>query len=106
MFCPECETEYRDGFYECADCRVPLVLELPEPEPEPEFVPIEWVTVFEVGDPGAAAIAKSLLESAKVPYVAQDQHGASFYVGTMLIPVRIKVPKEQADLASDLLRDL
>ena len=29
MFCPNCRCEYRPGFTECADCRVPLVDELP-----------------------------------------------------------------------------
>ena len=28
MYCPECKTEYRQGFYECADCKIPLVHEL------------------------------------------------------------------------------
>jgi hypothetical protein len=29
MFCPKCRTEYRKGFYTCADCEIPLVAELP-----------------------------------------------------------------------------
>ena len=28
LFCPKCCTEYREGFTTCADCKVPLVLEL------------------------------------------------------------------------------
>ena len=24
MWCPLCKTEYRDGYVECADCRMPL----------------------------------------------------------------------------------
>lgn len=32
-WCPKCKTEYRDGFEECADCKVALVDELPEEEP-------------------------------------------------------------------------
>jgi hypothetical protein len=29
MYCPKCRTEYRKGFYTCADCEIPLVTELP-----------------------------------------------------------------------------
>jgi len=28
MFCPSCETEYREGFTECSDCGVALVWEI------------------------------------------------------------------------------
>lgn len=30
MFCPECGGEFREGFFECADCGVALVEQLPE----------------------------------------------------------------------------
>jgi hypothetical protein len=32
VFCPNCRLEYRPGFNECSDCRVPLVESLPEVE--------------------------------------------------------------------------
>ena len=28
MFCPKCKAEYREGFYVCSDCGLPLVAEL------------------------------------------------------------------------------
>jgi hypothetical protein len=42
MICPQCNTEYREGFFTCADCLVPLVEKPPEkaeaqPESPPEF---------------------------------------------------------------------
>jgi hypothetical protein len=30
MFCPKCKAEYREGFYVCSDCGLPLVAELPK----------------------------------------------------------------------------
>lgn len=33
MFCPKCRTEYRKGFYTCADCEVSLVNALPPAAP-------------------------------------------------------------------------
>ena len=39
MFCPSCRTEYREGFYTCADCSVPLVPELPKDVPSCEKTP-------------------------------------------------------------------
>ena len=30
MFCPSCGSEYRAGYFECGDCHVPLVQELPK----------------------------------------------------------------------------
>ena len=34
MICPNCRGEYRDGFIECADCKIPLVEEIIEEEVE------------------------------------------------------------------------
>lgn len=33
-WCPVCKSEYRDGFYKCADCGVELIDSLPNEEPE------------------------------------------------------------------------
>ena len=73
MFCPECRAEYREGFYECSDCQVPLVSELP-PKLTPERpAPVHLVTVLETGDPALIALVKSLLEDGGIPYFARGE---------------------------------
>jgi hypothetical protein len=32
MFCPQCKSEFRQGFSRCSDCDVDLVAELPKPQ--------------------------------------------------------------------------
>ena len=34
MFCPNCKSEYREGFKFCKDCDIELVKELPKEENE------------------------------------------------------------------------
>ena len=70
MFCPDCGAEYRQGFYECSDCQVALVAELPpvsEPHPNARLVP-----VFEAEGPLMFSMAKSILEEAAIECFASD----------------------------------
>jgi hypothetical protein len=62
MFCPQCETEYREGFTRCADCDVALVPELDSPS----LVPL----TMEQSPDLVAALAEAL-ETARVPYVIE-----------------------------------
>lgn len=107
MYCPKCKAEYRDGFFECADCHVPLVASLPpetpEPirdEPVPEYVDLEEVmTSFDIGE---ISMARSLLDDHQVSYLVQNENFSSFYGS---VPARILVPKDRIDEAKDLLQD-
>jgi hypothetical protein len=72
------------------------------------------VTVLETGDQALLAVAKSLLESASIPYYAKGEamqdlfawgrFGTGFnpFVG----PVRLQVAPEDAEEAAALLREL
>jgi Putative prokaryotic signal transducing protein len=97
MFCPECRTEYEEGYTECSDCRIPLVWELPS-ETKTEY--LEFVTVLS-GDPALFAMAKSILESAEIKYIAKNERGPypSF-------PIIIQVAKNDEQEARQLLEDL
>jgi len=70
-YCPSCESEYRPGFYECAECGVSLVEEL---TPRPPYEPLRLETVFAAGRPDLVAIAKSILVSADVQFVVRGEH--------------------------------
>ena len=128
MFCPKCHAEYIAGFRRCADCDVPLVEELPQPpkrvrEPLPADPPrptgpprdhLELVTVLASGDPGLMAIAKSLLQSAEIPFVVQGEGvqdlfgvgriGSGFNLVTG--PARLRVGADDAADARELLAEL
>lgn len=102
MFCPECRTEYREGFTVCADCGTALVPELP-PEP-PAEIPSEGADFEEVlgyMDEGIVAIVKSLLDEEEIDY---------YIAGEFSIPrgpdQRLMVRKDQAERAKEILEDL
>jgi len=128
LFCPKCHAEYIAGFTRCADCDVPLVEELPQRpkrvrEPLPPDPPrptgphsdhLELVTVLASGDPGLMAIAKSLLQSAEIPFVVQGE-GVQDLLGVGRIgsgfnlvtgPARLQVAADDAADARELLADL
>jgi hypothetical protein len=72
MYCPECGVEYRAGFTECSDCHVSLVAEPPAPEevPSPN---LELVRVLEGNNQIAAAVARTLLEEAGIPFYMEGE---------------------------------
>jgi len=98
MFCPKCRIEYREGYTECAECRAPLVEELP-PEPETEYV--EWVTILTTMDQNTVMVATSLLEDAGIPVLVKGE-GLQIIVGSGA-PKEIQVMPENAAQARLLL---
>ena len=97
MYCPKCRAEYREGFAECADCQVALVAKLP-PEPSPEYV--DLVTVLETTDPAAFAVAESLLQSAGIDYVVQNEGTENVFpqFGAMQLQVKTSSATEALSL--------
>jgi DNA-directed RNA polymerase subunit RPC12/RpoP len=100
MFCPECGTEFREGVSKCPDCGRRLVAKRP-PEAEPEWV--DFVTVMTTRDHSELAVAKSVLESAGIPFFARNEEVENLIAAG---PVELQVPPEHEEAAKELLQDL
>ncbi len=98
MFCPQCRTEYREGFDTCTDCGVSLVSELP-PEAEPEYLEFEEILIsLSASD---VAMIKSILESEGITYYFRGESSFSYAP-----PTRLMVQKDRADEARQILDGL
>ncbi len=105
MFCPQCKTEYRPGFTECADCRVPLVEQLPPDEPanvpDPDS---RFVDVLETWDMTDIAQIKAALEAAGIEYFIQGE--IMRFMRPFDQPSIVMVKENDAERAIGVLRDL
>ncbi len=105
MFCPECGAEYREGFYECADCQVPLTVEPPSHVGEPT------VEVFRSADAALLPVVKSVRVAAGIPFSVQgDESSGLFPLGNTTsasdgrgLGALIRVPESRAGEARELL---
>ena len=106
MYCPQCGVEYREGFTECADCRVPLSAGTPPAEPASQFDPtLDLAVVLETDDPVQLALAKGLLEEADIPFFVLGQI-AMLGPGRGPIlpePCRLQVPRDREAEAREIL---
>ncbi len=107
MYCPECGAEYREGYEQCADCRVPLVPERPEPDREIT----DWVIVHETSQTDVLPVIKSLLRSAEIPFQTRGEDLLNLFPSEALGPlytrhsaeVQLVVPPDRAEEARELL---
>lgn len=110
MYCPECLVPYRDGFTECADCRVPLLAGEPPPDIEaPPNPDSELVTILEGNDPLVIAFARASLEEAGIPFhVLGDEVSVHILSLSPLIHpwCRIQVPRDREPEARAALQPL
>ena len=109
MICPECGSEYREGFTRCADCDVDLVEGEAQAEGEPEA---KLVKIYQGGNAAVLPLVESLLRDAGIEYLTRNQAlqdlfalgrfgtgGGSHVVG----PVEFWVRTEDEEAARELL---
>jgi hypothetical protein len=106
VYCPKCRCEYRDGFAECTDCRVPLLGGAPPQEPASGFDPtLGLVVVLETNDRVQLALTKGLLEDAGIPFFILGQIATLIQDvdGFLHKWVRVQVPRDREVEARELL---
>jgi len=103
MFCPNCRSEYREGFYKCSDCGADPVDQLP-PEQTSKVGYVELVEVYSTYQQGDIAFIKSVLDGEGITYIFEGESSIMLVAGGAYARLLVKV--EEADRARELLREL
>jgi hypothetical protein len=109
MLCPDCGTEYRDGFVRCADCDVDLVPDLPSVPDERSQ--IQLTNVFETGDPAVMSVLETQLQEAGIDFTTSSEAFKDLYLGgrfggNNLGPVAFFVRSEDEAAARRIIDEL
>jgi len=95
-WCPQCGTEYREGFERCSDCGAALVAEAP-PEPAASALGAEWVAVAGYATDEEARLAQGLLAERGIP-AAVVNHQAKVYPFPQVDVAEVELLVAPADL--------
>ncbi len=112
MFCPECRREFPADAVTCPDCGAILVEALAGDAESGDAS--DMVSILRTEDAGRMTLARSLLEAARIPYVARsDGRRDLFKYGRQDISshgvvggVTFLVPREDSASARILLADM
>jgi len=99
MYCPECGSEYRQGFTRCSDCDRELVAQ------QPPRSDIKLVKVFESANPALVPVVKSLLEDANIEFLTNNEPAQDLF-GHLNEPVVFRVREEDVEAARELLDEI
>ncbi len=106
MICPECKSEYRQGFLTCADCNVELVpLLLPEsPGGESANDYAEYSDLLESMDTAFVSFIRSVLESEGIDHYVLGEHASNVFALSVQQIVRVR--SDQIQRAREILDDI
>jgi hypothetical protein len=117
MICPACQAEYRDGFTVCADCNVPLVLNLGTPPGSPDMDNAAesenqkshanededpFCAFWEGEDARICADLCSVLEEAQIPYRVLRREAKLFRISSAS-QIKLGVPFSHYQKAEEIV---
>jgi hypothetical protein len=100
MFCPKCKSEYRDGFYKCADCGADLIAEQP-PEFMEEVSYVDLSEIYSTYQQSDIAFIKSVLDGEGITYFFEGESPNLFGMAY----ARLLVKAEEAPRAREILQE-
>ena len=103
MFCPKCKSEYREGFYKCADCGADLVAEQP-PELVEEVSYVDLVEVYSTYQQSDIAFIKSVFDGEDITYFFEGENANLLLGGGAY--ARLLVKAEDVPRAKEILQDV
>jgi len=107
-WCPQCWTEYRDGYTHCTDCDVPLQDQPPENDAVPVYNSCEML-LASFDDSFMAQQAEALLKDNGVSVMRISPGTGSYmeiYMGRSMYGADLYVPSDEFERAQELMNDL
>ena len=110
MYCPQCNSEYREGFVNCAECNVPLIEGVPPEVERAEEEPLLRI-LLETTHPTPLDAIVVRLEEKNIPYIVQSGTALSLLEGVIheILPADWKaivlVPSEHLETAQRIAAD-
>ncbi len=111
MICPECKSEYVANIYQCPDCDVALVYELPpEIENHSEVAYDEnFISIYSPANSQETALIKMILDREEIAYFLKNEnkHGLGGSPASPFISnarIELYVPPDMAEQALEVLK--
>jgi len=111
LVCPNCHSEYREGYYKCSDCNVELIAKTHGNN----FNEVnslhgdKWIFLYNIREEFKAINAKSLLEDNNIPVLIKSK-GSGEYLklvqGISFYGFDLYVHREKAEEAKEILESI
>lgn len=114
MYCPQCGTEYREGYTTCWDCGIPLIhereyreLEALRKEKDNDYRQMEMIQIHSVQGQPEADLIQSVLESCGIESFTRGLAVQSVHPFTMdgLGEILVLVREEEAEEARRVIAE-